>query len=256
MIVNTHEEKLNITDYTIDDLYFKVIPAEEFMLCLHDSLGNLITDATVKSGSKTLKFDKATQTYNNKDLKYEAIIEINNKGVYHYLEIESKENYYRLAQRKNIFENIKWKARRFWYNLKENVKCLFDKDHCPTKNKYTGFVAFSKPRYKPGETVKLKAYMAEHNGKPYNKPVDIPIPAGCSYNSKRVGNYWKEAHREHFKEKVVIFSNKLGKGEHRFTVDLIPRYSGKYSLNPAKAELMYFPVFYGNEEIKTILIKQ
>lgn len=85
--------------------------------------------------------------------------------------------------------------------------------------------------------------------------IEVPIPAGCSYDSKNRGNYWKEIHREHFKEKVVIFSHKLTKGEHLFTIDLIPRYTGQYSLNPAKAELMYFPTFYGNEDLKTIRIE-
>ncbi|MFV0468417.1 MAG: hypothetical protein ACK5MK_05760 [Dysgonomonas sp.] len=51
------------------------------------------------------------------------------------------------------------------------------------------------------------------------------------------------------------FKAKLSKGQHVFDVELLPRYTGRYTLNPAKAELMYFPTFYGNEEIKTTLIK-
>ncbi|ULT29022.1 hypothetical protein KUH03_29600 [Sphingobacterium sp. E70] len=73
--------------------------------------------------------------------------------------------------------------------------------------------------------------------------MEVPIPAGCSYESKLNGYYWKEAHREHFKDRVVIFCNKLSKGAHLFEIDLLPRYTGTYTLNPAKAELMYFPVF-------------
>jgi len=86
--------------------------------------------------------------------------------------------------------------------------------------------------------------------------IEVPIPAGCSYDSKNNGNYLTEVHREYFKEKVVIFSNRLNKGEHKFTVELIPRYSGQYFLNLAKAELMYFPTFYGNEQIKTLMIEE
>lgn len=85
--------------------------------------------------------------------------------------------------------------------------------------------------------------------------IEVPIPAGCSYESKLQGWHWKEAHREHYKEKVVIFCNPLTKGTHHFNVELLPRYTGRYTLNPAKAELMYFPVFYGNEETKTIVIQ-
>lgn len=86
--------------------------------------------------------------------------------------------------------------------------------------------------------------------------IEVPIPAGCSYDSKSAMNFRKEAHREHYKNKVVIFCNRLTKGEHHFTIELLPRFTGKYSLNPAKAELMYFPLFYGNNEIKKILIKE
>jgi len=35
----------------------------------------------------------------------------------------------------------------------------------------------------------------------------------------------------------------------------MPRYSGVYHLNPGKAEMMYFPVFYGREKMKEVEIK-
>lgn len=85
--------------------------------------------------------------------------------------------------------------------------------------------------------------------------IEVPIPAGCTYDSKHYGYFWKESHREYFKDKVVIFCENLAKGEHVFNIDLLPRYTGKYTLNPAKAELMYFPTFYGNEDMKTTVIQ-
>ncbi|SEW52532.1 alpha-2-macroglobulin family protein [Chitinophaga arvensicola] len=85
--------------------------------------------------------------------------------------------------------------------------------------------------------------------------VEIPIPAGCSYDSKNGSWQNNEVHREHFKNKVSIFCNHLNKGKYRFNVALMPRYSGYYHLNPAKAEMMYFPVFYGREGMKKVIIK-
>jgi len=35
----------------------------------------------------------------------------------------------------------------------------------------------------------------------------------------------------------------------------MPRYTGNFVLNPAKAEMMYFPVFYGREGLKKVEIK-
>src|SRR5262249_48737000 len=68
--------------------------------------------------------------------------------------------------------------------------------------------------------------------------VEVPIPAGCGYLSKEQGYEGQEIHREYFKNKLSIFCLYLAKGRHRFNVSLLPRYTGSYHLNPAKAEMM------------------
>lgn len=84
--------------------------------------------------------------------------------------------------------------------------------------------------------------------------IEIPVPAGCSYDEKEQ-NWWGDGeHREYTKNKVNIFCRKLGKGEHLFSVKLMPRYHGEFTLNPAKVEMMYFPVFHGREEIRKVRI--
>jgi hypothetical protein len=84
--------------------------------------------------------------------------------------------------------------------------------------------------------------------------LNIPIPGGCSYSEK--GNHFaNEVHREYFKNETAIFCQKLRKGEYKFEISLMPRYSGKYTLNPAKAELMYFPMFNANNELKKVTIE-
>jgi alpha-2-macroglobulin len=85
--------------------------------------------------------------------------------------------------------------------------------------------------------------------------VEAPIPAGCSYNGKAQPRGAGEVHREHFKAKVSIFCSHLKKGDYTFAVSLLPRYTGQYTLNPAKAEMMYFPVFYGREGMKKVVIE-
>lgn len=84
--------------------------------------------------------------------------------------------------------------------------------------------------------------------------IEVPIPAGCSYENK-VQQFWGvETHREYFKHKTAIFCTKLKQGTYKFSIQLMPRYSGNYTLNPAKAEMMYFPVFYGREGIRRLTI--
>ncbi|GAA4313182.1 carboxypeptidase-like regulatory domain-containing protein [Nibribacter koreensis] len=84
--------------------------------------------------------------------------------------------------------------------------------------------------------------------------IEVPIPAGCSYDAKTAWGR-NESHREYFRHKVAIFSDRLQKGKYTFTIQLLPRYKGTYTLNPAKAELMYFPTFFGREGLKTVEVK-
>ncbi len=97
-------------------------------------------------------------------------------------------------------------------------------------------------------TLQVKQKNAEH------VMIEIPIPAGCSYASKPQHHKQGEVHREYFKEKTVIFCEKLPQGTYSYDIELLPRFSGKYTVNPAKAELMYFPVVNANNDLEKIEI--
>ncbi|MER2999238.1 carboxypeptidase-like regulatory domain-containing protein [Pontibacter populi] len=84
--------------------------------------------------------------------------------------------------------------------------------------------------------------------------IEVPIPASCSYESKHDRSLY-EVHREYYRNKVNIFSDKLPKGKYTYTIKLLPRYTGTYTLNPAKAELMYFPTFFGRNKLKQVNVK-
>lgn len=83
--------------------------------------------------------------------------------------------------------------------------------------------------------------------------IEIPIPAGCTYADKLQS--WN-VHKEFLKDKLVVFIEHMPKGNYEYSIDLEPRYAGTYHLNPAKAELMYFPTFYGRNEMKRIEISK
>jgi len=120
------------------------------------------------------------------------------------------------------------------------------------------------------ENFKIKSYFEEQNltaGKEATLKVslrieedlqyvliNIPIPGGCSYSENK-NNYYFESHREYFRNETTIFCEFIRKGEYTFEIKLIPRYTGTYSINPAKIELMYYPTFYGNDEVKIINVK-
>jgi uncharacterized protein YfaS (alpha-2-macroglobulin family) len=109
---------------------------------------------------------------------------------------------------------------------------------------------------KEGEPVELVVEVLPEKDAHYVL-VEIPIPAGCSYESKSQSR-WQETHREYGKEKVSIFCRYLqhdSKVPNVFTVKLMPRFSGEYHLNPASVELMYFPTFNGRTGMKEIPIR-
>ncbi|MCC8153797.1 MAG: carboxypeptidase-like regulatory domain-containing protein [Tannerellaceae bacterium] len=83
--------------------------------------------------------------------------------------------------------------------------------------------------------------------------IEVPIPAGCSYASKNQ-YYHNEVHREYFKEKTIIFCRELSKGTYTFSIDLLPRFTGTYHINPVKVELMYLPAINAMNDIKKIKI--
>ncbi|KOY86105.1 hypothetical protein AD998_08055 [bacterium 336/3] len=82
--------------------------------------------------------------------------------------------------------------------------------------------------------------------------IEIPIPAGCSYDDKGY-NYYNWDKQKH---KICIFLDRMRGGFERYTIQLIPRYTGVYTLNPAKVEMMYKPTFVGRENLKKIVIKE
>ncbi|MBK8706182.1 MAG: carboxypeptidase regulatory-like domain-containing protein [Saprospiraceae bacterium] len=85
--------------------------------------------------------------------------------------------------------------------------------------------------------------------------IEAPIPAGCAYLDKPQ-LHWSgpEVHREYWKHQVAIFCERLPAGSHSFVINLEPRFDGVYTLNPAKAEQMYFPVLYGRENLRQVRI--
>jgi hypothetical protein len=109
-------------------------------------------------------------------------------------------------------------------------------------------------RLAAGKPVQLVATVTVKHAAEYVM-LEMPIPAGCSYGAKLPGESREEVYREHRYEKTVIFFRHLEPGVYRYTVELIPRFSGTYALNPARVECMYFPTLFGREGIKTVNIR-
>lgn len=108
-------------------------------------------------------------------------------------------------------------------------------------------------KLKAGEKTKLQVVVEVLKDADYVQ-IEVPIPAGCTYGNKHGGSWYE--HREYFRDKVLIFVEQLKKGKYTYSIELEPRYTGTYTINPAKAELMYFPVFYGRNECEKVVIEK
>jgi hypothetical protein len=105
-----------------------------------------------------------------------------------------------------------------------------------------------------GKPVKLNIEVEVKDAAEYIM-IEVPIPAGCSYTSKSQSRTNGEVHREYYHHKTNIYAKQLKKGKYLFSVELLPRYSGTYTLNPAVVECMYFPTLHGHEGTKEVSIR-
>jgi alpha-2-macroglobulin len=85
--------------------------------------------------------------------------------------------------------------------------------------------------------------------------IEVPIPGACSYAEKTQNNNRIETHREYFKERTVIFCENMKSGKYTFEVQLLPRFTGNYIINPAQVSLMYVPVVNANTDMKSVNVK-
>lgn len=172
LLLQAQKNQLMISEHIVDNMLVTLVPDKKLMICLYDSTGNIISDAIVKCGHKILKFNTETQTYSGSVIRKEKTVEINHKGVFHYIRVDNDHQRY---YKKSWYERFRDKVKNQLFNLKYNIVSLFNKDYRPYKTKYKGFIVFNKPAYKPNEAVKLKAYITKTDGTPYTKPVSITL---------------------------------------------------------------------------------
>ncbi|MCA0397793.1 MAG: carboxypeptidase-like regulatory domain-containing protein [Bacteroidetes bacterium] len=105
---------------------------------------------------------------------------------------------------------------------------------------------------KAGERIELRAEITAKKEADYVE-IEIPIPAGCSYDNKNYDSFHE--FREYRKDKLLIYVEKMAAGKHVFNIPLQTRFSGSFTINPTRVSLMYFPVFNGNNRLQTIKIE-
>jgi hypothetical protein len=86
--------------------------------------------------------------------------------------------------------------------------------------------------------------------------LEVPIPAGCTVIERGyVPSDWGNVYQEVKGDKVYVYVNRITEN-FMWTIPVLPRYAGEFTMNPIKAELMYFPTKSGNDGIKRITVEQ
>ena len=81
----------------------------------------------------------------------------------------------------------------------------------------------------------------------------VPIPGGFSYADKPQ-SWSRNEHREYLRGETQLYFEYLPQGQYRYEISLVPRFTGTFTLNPARAELMYFPVLNGNNGVQRVRV--
>jgi len=106
---------------------------------------------------------------------------------------------------------------------------------------------------KSGVPVTLTAHVVFYKSADYIV-IEIPVPSGFTYTSRQA-RIPGEEHREFFRDHVAIFLRHVDPGQRSFAIELMPRFTGSYVVNPAKVSLMYFPTIYSNNALKRLIIR-
>ncbi|MEM1137890.1 MAG: hypothetical protein AAGI07_18795, partial [Bacteroidota bacterium] len=165
-------------------------------LLVTDLKGNIIKDAVVKIDEKHLPFMSRIGTYFKKKYRKSGLLTITVEDKTYFFNLKNdKRNkitirrigakmlysfplrYITLPIRNfvtTIFRSIKWGepqgfVKKIWGIFDEYYRDDYDDD----KNKYKGYVVFSKPKYQPADSIKCKVWLHNKKHKPLEKQLEV-----------------------------------------------------------------------------------
>ncbi|MBO9634040.1 MAG: hypothetical protein J7578_13070, partial [Chitinophagaceae bacterium] len=170
LLVSTEEANLVVDQLTTGDITCKLLPNHyDLQLLIHNRNGQSISNADVRVRNRKIQWDSQTGVYRSKQVR-KGMIQVTVNGVlYCYTLSNGMLRPFPLFNIKKALQRIPFSKRHRSYR-----RGFF---YSPTnhESKYTGFMVFSKPMYKPNDTVKLKAWVQPINGRPVNRPLILRL---------------------------------------------------------------------------------
>ena len=160
--------------FTVDTIYMELVERAERHLKVYDKRGNDVKGLKVKRDKRRCRYDEQMQAYNLGKSMRSSYITVDNGGVYHMLEYENGNGVYDELNSfgENVvvfFEQVGDFFSKLYWNVSHRL------NYKKNRNAYNSFMVFSKPKYKPNEELKLKIYLCDRTGKPYNKAVNLKL---------------------------------------------------------------------------------
>jgi hypothetical protein len=163
--VNALGSHLQIVPLILRNVYCKILNnGRDLVLTLHDAAGNEVKDAVVQTGRRMMIYDAVTHAWRMNNYDRQANLQITYKGILNYIPL-------------NHSPQAAWSA-RFWNSVKKTIRPRYWYRYIKWRlfiHSYQGFIAFSKPVYKPYDTVRLKAFILNEIGKPINEPLSLRL---------------------------------------------------------------------------------
>ena len=173
---------MNVKDNQVDyrlkafsDLQIRVNSfSKKRALVVFDKTGAVRTDVEVRINKKKIPFHVATQSFNFFYKKEEALITVHSPEGDFYFEynddsFDDDKTFGERVKETEVYayyQTIKWFTRRQF----RKVGSLFTGKDLQL---YTGYMAFNKPKYLPGDTVKMKSFIVHLSGKPVSKTLEL-----------------------------------------------------------------------------------
>jgi len=153
---------------------------KHLMIQVVDSSEAIIENAVLTLNGKSLKFDSQTKTFGQKKWKKEkADLLIQANGEILFFDLTENIPYWKRNQKKkkskfwrklNPIPLVKRMKRKIWRCIKEKRP----------SNYYKGYMVLNKPKYRPGDTVKVKGYFINNKKKVLTQNLELRL-----YNNKK-----------------------------------------------------------------------
>lgn len=181
---------------------------------VYDLQGKLIENAVVTINNRKINYNTNTSSFVDRKSNKKGLLGVTVDGFTAYYQLSRKYNNSQFKRVSNeilynfpvkyVWIPIKFTSRipqdginsiKNWYTVGvigrikhfsirtfHKVVCLFDNYYCDYEDnfqrKIKGYLVFNKPMFKPSDTIKLKAFITNENGKPVNKPMMVTLYNG------------------------------------------------------------------------------